>query len=336
MELIYISPLFHGGKEMFKKVLGSLSIVIILALVFQVTEVLSKNSKNFKFKILSIEKISRFNEDRIAFQHIEKTYNEDLLFDKVDNSIASLLIVRDRKIYLFKDGFDNLNDVITQKKIMDMENRLIPDLWINKIDNKPDYVIVTDRRMKILEKVSVQEKNASGKITTNKNLPDDYSNIYKEVRDKFLKNHVKIFKTLMVSYKENVFVNRKPLPKRLYDQGETKYFTSVSAKTLDETLYYAEDEDGDNITETFTVTLPDGFNWGGQSGPNIIFIYKCKYLDKNNKEMNTEIKNSIGTLAKEAYFGTEKEDKLMTKTLQKEKDEIKFMIDDIYRIIENK
>ena len=38
------------------------------------------------------------------------------------------------------------------------------------------------------------------------------------------------------------------------------------------TVYYAEDADGDGITETFTVESRDGFQWGFKSGPNVVCI----------------------------------------------------------------
>jgi hypothetical protein len=140
-----------------------------------------------------------------------------------------------------------------------MENRLIGDLWVNKIDNKPDYIRVTDRRVEVL-------KNISQEFVTN-----NFGEFYTSVRDRFLQKHVNIFKALMINRKESgLFVERTPLPKRAYDEGPTKFRTVVTGKTIDEKIYYAEDADGDNITETFSVTIPDGFNWGYKSGANIV------------------------------------------------------------------
>ncbi|MBN2401554.1 MAG: hypothetical protein JXN64_04070, partial [Spirochaetes bacterium] len=73
----------------------------------------------------------------------------------------------------------------------------------------------------------------------------------------------------------------------------------------------AEDSDGDEITETFYVVYDDGFNWGFKSGPNILFIY-------NNRD--EEIKQLMGKLCYEAYYGTPEEESLILKNFPKETD----------------
>ncbi len=290
---------------MVHKISKSIILLSALIIIFQFTEV---NSKNIPFKVIELEKVSRYDEDRMAYQHIEKVVST-----KLDNSISCLLIVKDRKMYLFRDGHDNPSDVETQRLILEMENRLIPDLWKNKIDNKPDYIRVTDRRVEML-------KNVNQEFVTN-NFGDFFGNI----REKFIKKHVNIFKTLMINRRlSGLYIRRRPLPKKVYDTGPTKYYTSVTAKSIDETIYFAEDADGDNITETFTVNLPDGFHWGFKSGANIIFIY-------NNSQEN--IKNLIGKLAFEAFFGTPEEEDFIKKQFPK-KNDINKMIDDIYRVVD--
>lgn len=292
-------------RTMVQKILKSITLLVALMFIFQFTAV---NSTTIPFKVIKIEKVSRYNEDRIAYQHIEKDIST-----RFDNSISCLLIVKDRKMYLFRDGHDEPSNVSTQRLILEMENRLIPDLWKNKIDNKPDYIRITDRRVEVLKKVNQE-------FVTN-NFGDFFTN----VRDKFIKRHVNIFKTLMINRRlSGLFVRRRPLPKKVYDTGPTKYYTSVTGKTIDETIYFAEDADGDNITETFTVNIPDGFHWGFKSGANIIFIY-------NNSQEN--IKNLIGKLAYDAYYGTPEEGEIIKKQFPKE-DEIKEMIDDIYRVVD--
>jgi hypothetical protein len=129
----------------------------------------------------------------------------------------------------------------------------------------------------------------------------------------------------MINRKESgLFVERTPLPKRAYDEGPTKFKTIVTGKTIDEKIYYAEDADGDNITETFSVTIPDGFNWGYKSGANIVFIYK-------NKQEN--IKNIIGKLTTEAYSGTPEEESIIKNEFP-QKDNINDMMDDLYRSVD--
>jgi hypothetical protein len=291
---------------MLKKILN---VGILSALFIMLVQISGSALRSHSFKIIEIDQISRFTEDRLCFQHIEKVVDE-----KIDNSIACLLIIRDSKMYLFKDGYDSPETVRTQKRILDMENRLIPDLWENKIDGNPDYIIVTDRRTELM-------KNITQDFVTK-----NFGEFYKKVRDDFLKKHVSIFSQLMVNRKNTgLFVRYEPLPKRVYDTGPTKYFISVTAKTIDEKIYYAEDADGDGITETFSVSIPDGFHWGFKSGPNIIFIY-------NNQQ--DDVKEIIGKLAHNAYHGTPEEEKIIRETFPKS-DDISDMIQDIYRTIHN-
>ncbi len=276
-------------------------------------------ARTYNYKIIDLEFVSRYFEDRIAFQHIEidpKPY----IVDVSDNSIASLLIIKDKKMYLFKDGYDNPDEVKMNTYLIERENKLLPDVWTNKIDDTPDYLRITERRIELLKNV------------TQEFVAKNYKEKYLKWRDEFIKRHVSIFRALMVNRKESgLVVNRYPLPRKLYDQGPAKYAITVTGKTMDEKLYYAEDADGDGITETFTVTIPDGFNWGYESGPNIVFIYKCKYKDDNGAEKNTTLKNLIGNLAKNAYYGTELEEKMIQEKFLKDSDIIE-MVDDLYQL----
>lgn len=290
---------------MTNKLFKSLGLLLLLTVIFQFTEA---SSKSIPFKILKLEKISRYNEDRVAYQQVEADVSPI-----IDNSSASLLIIKNSKMYLFKDGFDDPGTVNEQKLLLEMENRIVGDMWKNKIDNKPDFLRITDRRVEVL-------KNQSQEFVTN-----NYGDFYTHIRNQFLKKHVAIFKALMINRKDSgLYVKRTPLPKKAFDEGPTKFKTIVSAKTLDEKIYYAEDADGDNITETFYVSIPDGFNWGYKSGPNIIFIYKNKQED---------VKNLIGKLAYEAYNGSPEEEMFIKKTFPA-KDEITDMINDLTRTVD--
>jgi len=290
---------------MIRKITRSLALLCTLIIILQFTEA---HSGDIPFRIMEIENLSRYNEDRVAYQHVEKDISM-----AIDNSITCLLIVKDSKIYLFRDGYDSPEDVETQRLILEMENRLIPDLWKNKIDSKPDYVRITDRRVEMM-------KNVTQEFVTN-----NFGEFYTSVRSNFLQKHVNIFKAMMINRRESgLYVERHPLPKKVYDDGPTKYFTSVTAKTMDEKIYYAEDGDGDNITETFTVHIPDGFNWGFKSGPNIIFIYSNKQED---------VKNIIGKLAYEAYYGSPEEGELIKKEFP-DQNQVNEMIDDIYKTVD--
>lgn len=310
----------HIGKS---AALYALLFIIILS-----GNALSDNSQNSiynqdSYKLVDIEHITRYNEERLVLQHIEKEPSTTGIPDIHDNSIETFLIIQGKRIYLIIDGYDNPEDVKNTRLTLEMENKLIPDLWVNKIDNKPDYIRITERRVEILKKIDKEyvEKN--------------FGNFYRNTRNKFIEKHVQIFKTLMKNRRESgLYVVKKLLPKRTYDTGPTKFYTSATAKAADETVYFAEDADGDGITETFTVALPDGFSWGYKSGPNIIFIFNNRG-DKSNPERANmkDIENIIGTLTNQAYYGTTEEEKELEKTFPKES-EIGNMIDDIYRNVE--
>jgi hypothetical protein len=302
---------------MLNKFLKSLSILFIFFIIFQVSDADSKLAKAIPFVILDIENVTRYNEDRIVYQRIEKN-----VADNIDNSIESLLIIRDRKMYLIKDGYDDSKVVETNRKILEMENKMLTDLWTNKINNKPDYLQITDRRIEILKKIDEDY------------VDKNFGEYYRNVRNKFILQQVNAFKGLMVNRKESkVNVVRSPIPKKLSDpeNSETKYYFSVTAKTMDEKVYFAEDADGDGITETFSVSIPDGFSWGYQCGPNILFIYNNN-KDVNNKEKNKEIEDMIKDLTKMAYYGTAEEEKFIKETFPNEKS-INEMIDDLYRVL---
>lgn len=265
---------------------------------------------------ISIEDISRYNEDRITYQQIE--YIEDPeQHQKEDTSIASLLIIRDRKMYLFKDGYDDHKIVEQNRIIKESENRLIRnELWERQIDGKPDFLIITDRRTEVMKRITTKPTE---------NISESYGNYYQKIRDTFIQEHVKIFRGLMINRKDAEFrVERKPIPKKLSDDSsEVKYFTSVTAKTKDGMIYYAEDANGDGTTETFYVNLPDGFSWGYQSGPNIIFIY-------NNSQEN--IKGFIKDLAKEAIEGTTEEEQIINKEFSTLEEQTMELITDLVRV----
>jgi len=245
-------------------------------------------SRDLSYKEITLDEVSRYNEDRIAYQQIEYVIDPEV-HQKQDTSSASLLIIKDKQMYLFKDGYDDPRIVEENRIIKEMENRLVVnDMWARAIDGKPDYLLITDRRVEVQKKFVVAEKND--------NLSQRYCDFYTKMRDSFIQKHVNIFRGLIINRKDADFrMERLPIPKTIRDEGPTKYYTYVVAKTKDGQVYYAEDSDGDGVTETFSVELPDGFHWGSQSGPNILFILK-------NRQEN--VKAMIGTLTREAYEGT--------------------------------
>ncbi|HNR87859.1 MAG TPA: hypothetical protein PKM65_05925 [Spirochaetota bacterium] len=325
--------------------------IVIAGLLLVAANAFSWEFVDINFIPLNLENISRYNEDRIAYQQIQFSVPENG-FSLVDNSFASLLIIRDRKMYLLYDGFDNAADVYQKKQIQETENKLISNdaLWVNKIDGKPDYIRITDRKIELMMKVdsaadgttkapagAAAPKGEKPASESEKNfVAKNFQTLYTNVRNEFIKRHVNIFRQLMIDRKESgLVVDRQPLPKRLFlghgTNEVTKYSTRVTAKTLDEKLYVAEDADGDGVCETFTVHLPDAFNWGNKSGPNIIFIYKNREKD---------IQEMIGALTNDAYYGTDEEAKTIKEEMRdsfpKEDDvqKVKNWIDNLVPTIE--
>lgn len=106
-------------------------------------------SKDFPYLEITLEGVSRYNEDRMAYQQVEEVIDPEV-HQKQDTSTASLLIIKDKNMYLFKDGYDDPKVVEQNRLIREMENRLVlNDMWARAIDGKPDYLVITDRRTEI-------------------------------------------------------------------------------------------------------------------------------------------------------------------------------------------
>lgn len=255
------------------------------------------------FLPITVENVSRYTEDRIAFQHVD--FFTDAM---MDNSFEVLLLIKKSRMQLIGDGFDDPKIVAEHRLIADMQRKLYDDedMWVNRMNGKPDLMIVTDRRIPVM--TSYDEKFVSEK----------FGSYYTSIRDKFVKRHTDIFRQLMRHRKSSeLWVERTPLPLPFYlgapKKDEVKYSIVAKAKTTDGRIYTCMDMDGDGVTENFSVRMPDGFNWGYKSGPNIIFIY-------NNR--SEELKKIIGDLATEAYYGTGEEMKEMEETIPKEEEDI--------------
>jgi len=208
-------------------------------------------AKDPDYVVMDIDNVSRYNEDRLAYQQVQKWTNP-----YKDDSFAALLIIQKSKMYLMIDGYDNPKDVANARRLLQIENTDYKeeDLWPNKLNGKPDYIRITDRRVELM-----------------KNFDEDYvsknfGERYIKVRDALIQRHVQIFSQLMRNRKESgLTVTREPIPRLGYlgapIEAKQKYFMSVSAKSNDGRIYYAEDADGDGVAETFWVSIPDGFNW---------------------------------------------------------------------------
>jgi len=287
-----------------KKIKISLLLVISIIILSISNGVYSANrednklSSSIPYKVIEISALSRYSEDRIAFQHIQLPgFSKD-----EDNSIASLLIIKNNEVFLFRDGYDDAKKVALENYMQVIKSESPKDLWVNKINSKPDYIRIASRRAEKLlnTKEDYTEKNSG--------------DIYRSIRNSFINNHVKIFKELMINRVESDFhMQRNPIYPPAFQElnAISKIGTVIKARAQNDYIYYAEDKDGDDITETFYVTMKDGFNWGNKSGPNIIFIY-------NNKE--DDIKQLIGKLCYEAHFGTSEEEANISKIFPKEAD----------------
>jgi hypothetical protein len=254
-------------------------------------------SSEIPWRPIDTSTLSRYTEERLAFQHIQLPRS---ISSTEDNSFASLMIVKGNDVILFRDGFDDAKKVALDAYIIEIRRELPRDLWVNKINAKPDFVRIADRRSEKLLNV------------TEDYVDKNFGDLYRNVRNSFVNNHVRIFRELMRNRMDSDFnLQRKPIsPPAFQEMKElAKFSTVIKAKAINGTLYFAEDTDGDDITETFYVTLEDGFSWGYKSGPNIIFIF-------NNKE--DDVKQLIGKLCYEAYYGTAEEEKNILKTFPKD------------------
>lgn len=297
-----------------KKYKSGVIVVLFILLVSSASDLLSKERE---FTIIDPDKISRYNEDRIVFQRIEKrkdTTKDDFIENNSiikDNSVENILIIKDRKIHFLVDGHDFITDVQTNKIIKDSLNRYVEDndFWVNKINGKPDFIRVIYRRSDLM--VNSNEEF----VTTN------FGAFYKSVRDKFIKLHVDKFRQLLRNRGESkLTIHKYVLSYKVNPENSSdikqKFFISAKAKANDGTVYYCEDADGDGITETFTATRNDGFDWGINSGPNLLSI-----IGNSDKDLET----FIGKLANESVHGTVEEEKKMFEQFPTEKDVINLM-----------
>lgn len=277
----------------------------ITALIFCVT-ILSATgimSKEYDFLPIDTSKVSSFDTDRVVFQRIE--YFSDL---SRDNSVELLLVIKNRKMFMLMDGYDSALDAKSRKFIADSRNMYaekIEDLvWKNKINGKPDFIQIMDRRVPIM--MNANEEYVSM----------NFGVFYKSIRDKFITEHVEKYRQILRNRKDSdINIERKRIPRSMAetnsDDFKEKFFTSVKVRAMDDTVYTCEDADGDGITETFIATMRDGYNWGYKSGPNLIFI--LKNTDK-------DIETLIGKLTNEAMYGSVEDEKMMIETFPKEKD----------------
>jgi hypothetical protein len=274
-------------------------------------------SKEKEFLIVDPDKISRYSEDRIVYQRVEK--RKDLTKDDFienntitkDNSVETILIIKDSKIHYIVDGHDVISEVQKNKITQDSLNKYVQDndFWLNKINGKPDYIRVIYRRSDLM--INSNEEF----VTTN------FGAFYKSIRDRFIKLHVDKFRQLLRNRGESrLTIDKRVLSYRVNPENSTdikqKFFISAKAKATDGTVYYCEDADGDGITETFTATRDDGFDWGISTGPNILCI-----IDNSDKDLET----FIGKLANESVHGTVEEEKRMFQEFPSEKDVINLM-----------
>lgn len=282
------------------------ALIIILLFMLSTGSLISREKE---YLILDVDKITRYKEDRIVFQRIERPDVQSQ-----DNSVEALLVIKDSKSYFMSDGYDKVDEVKMKKIVMDSENKYIDnnDFWLNKINGKPDCVRIIYRRSDLLRN------------TNEEFVSSNFGQFYKSVRDGFIKMHVEKFRTLMKNRGESgLHVKKKQISMTVNPENSNdvkqKFFTSATGKSGDEVVYYCEDADGDGITETFMAYRNDGFDWGIGSGPNILMIYG---------NTDKDIETLIGKLVNEAENGTVEEEKKMFQEFPQEGDILR-MIEDI-------
>jgi hypothetical protein len=263
---------------------------------------LSSVSRDYSFLPIEVENASTYDNDRVVFQRVEKATSISR-----DHSFETLLVIKNRKSYQITDGYDSIYTAQARRYkivLMKLYGENEADLvWTNKINGKPDYIEILDRRTVIM-------KNSNEEFVS-----ANFGAFYKSIRDKFIREHVNKFRQLMKNRKDTGFyIDAKQLPRPLYQQNvmeyPDKFSVIVKARAMDGTMYTCEDIDGDGVTETFMVDAHDGFNWGYKSGPNLILIFK---------NTDKDIEAMIGKLAKEAMYGGTEEEKEMIESFPKEK-----------------
>jgi hypothetical protein len=283
-----------------KKVVILLVMVLTCILLLKADDLYSQdyiNPINIDYQPIEVTSLTRYSENRVAFQHIEHPGSTSF---KQDNSKTSLLIIQNNQVYLFCDGYDDAKKIQLEGLAREWQREFPKDLWINKINSKPDYIRISEGRLQKLLNVNEDyvEKN--------------FGNFYRNVRNSIIHKHVTAFRNLMKDKRESEMqVVRTSIARHAMSDTKdpVKIASSVKAKAADGTIYYAEDCDGDEITETFFVNYDDGFNWGNKSGPNSLLIYR------NSQD---DIRQIMGKLCYEAYYGTTDEEELILKNFPKE------------------
>ena len=288
-------------------------ILVFAAVIAFLMPVTSSSSKEKAMLMIDIKQLSRYDENRVMYQQFEKIHDENSNeYEYTDNSFAALMVIKDKKVLFIEDGYDNPEEVKNNRVTYELGKQAIPDLWVNKISGSPNFIIITDR------KIELQKSSSKDYVSAN------YKDFYLNVRDKVLKKHVAIFLSLIVNRKEaEISISRERISRKISDTGPVKYLTRVTGRTPDGgTIYSAEDANGDGITETFTVDCNDGFEWGFNSGPNLVCII-------NNSQKDVE--KIIGRIAYLAYNGSPEEEQIIKKTFPTP-EKVKAMIDELYNI----
>jgi len=264
---------------------------------------ISAGSKDYPFLPIDVSKVSNYETDRVVFQRIEHFSTIEQ-----DHSMEALLIIKDRKMFLMKDGHDTPFDAKARKFQAEMRNIYGENeqdlVWTNKTNGKPDFIQIMDRRSPVMMNANEEF------VSTN------FGSFYKSIRDKFIIEHVEKFRQILRNRRDaDLHIDRKRLP-RPYSASENAdytdtYYTAAKAKASDGTMYICEDADGDGVTETFIANGRDGFNWGYKSGPDLIII--LKNTDK-------DIETLIGKLVNEAMYGSVEDEKTMIQAFPKERD----------------
>jgi hypothetical protein len=88
----------------------AVAVAALLLVSVAVLPVHANLGRSIDYLPIEVETISRYSEDRIAYQQYRPRRTLAATI-----SVASLLIIKDRKMYLLRDGFDDPRVVRTQQ-----------------------------------------------------------------------------------------------------------------------------------------------------------------------------------------------------------------------------
>ena len=147
----------------------------------------------------------------------------------------------------------------------------------NGIDNKIDSLTIVSRNPR---RVQTDIKKIPGTIERLEISPD-VETLYTSLRDQHVQKYAQLFRsavknsTRQAIWTESYSIEYSPEqcgPAPISTEQRTVGY-AVRLLANDHTEFFAEDCNGDGITETLLAWSPDYFNWGDRDMPNALIIY---------------------------------------------------------------